>query len=653
LNRIAVSGRGSIAASGSVEQLDSCRDRQIITLAACGIMAGAAEPGPARTHRARGTVKGTAMDGDALTANRELRYRRLIELGIALSVERNHGRLLEKILLGAKELSNADGGTLYLVSEDRSRLNFAIMRNDTLKIARGGTTGVPIPFPPVRLRDVDGQPNHRNVAAFAADTGQTINIADAYSPTPGFDFSGPRAFDARSGYHSQSFLTVPLKNHDREVVGVLQLINARDEDGRTQPFAAELEPVIEALASQAAVALDNHMLLEAQKDLFRAFLKVFASAIDAKSPYTGGHCRRVPELTNMLARAADAAADGPFADFHLTDEEWYELEVAGGLHDCGKVTTREYVVDKATKLETIYNRIHEIRTRFEVVKRDAEIEYLKAVIAGGDPLTLKLALDVRLAQLDDDFAFVAECNVGSEAMAGDRIERLQRIGDITWLRTLDDGIGLSWEEKSRQPADAAQLPAVEKLLADKPAHVVPHDKPPLAPDNPWGFVVKPPEHSFNLGEIYNLSVRYGTLTREERYHINDHIVQTIIMLEELPFPRNLRRVPEWAGGHHEKMDGSGYPRGLKKEQMSVPARIMAIADIFEALTAGDRPYKTRKTLSECLSIMQRMSEERHIDADLFAVFLKAGVFRQYAHAFLLPDQIEDIDIAKFLPRGIA
>ena len=324
---------------------------------------------------------------------------------------------------------------------------------------------------------------------------------------------------------------------------------------------------------------------------------------------------------------------GPLADFHLTELEWYELEVAGGLHDCGKVTTREFVVDKATKLETIYNRIHEIRTRFEIVKRDAEIEYLRAVMAGGDEPALRAARDARLAELDDDFAFVAECNIGSEFMDPEKIARLQRIAGVTWLRTLDDRLGLSWEESARQPQTRESLPATEHLLADKPSHIIEHDTAPLAPDNPWGFVVKPPPHKANLGEVYNLSIRRGTLTEEERYHINDHIVQTIIMLEALPYPKQLRRVPEWAGGHHEKMDGTGYPRGLKREQMSIPARIMMIADIFEALSARDRPYKARKKLSECIDIMARMSRERHIDPDLFELFLTSGVYRQYADRF--------------------
>jgi len=587
------------------------------------------------------------MASPSLAEDRELAYPRLIELGIALSAEHNHDRLLEKILLGAKELTNADGGTIYLVGEAGRELRFSIMRNDTMGIALGGTTGAPIPFPPVPLRDRDGVPNYKNVVAAAAVTGETINLADAYD-APGFDFSGTRAFDARTGYRSQSFLNVPLKNHEAEVVGVLQLINARSPDGQTIAFAAEIAPLIEALASQAAVALDNQMLIDAQRNLFRAVLKVFASAIDAKSVYTGGHCHRVPELTNMLARAADATEQGPLGDFHLTDLEWYALEVAGGLHDCGKVTTHEFVVDKATKLETLYNRIHEIRTRFEVVKRDTEIEYLRAIMAGGDEPALRSARDARLAELDDDFAFVAECNIGGEFMAPEKIARVQRIAAITWLRTLDDRLGLSWEESGRQPQAGEGLPAAEHLLADKPSHIIEHDSAPLAPDNPWGFIIRPPPHKANLGEIYNLLIRRGTLTEEERYHINDHIVQTIIMLEALPYPKHLRRVPEWAGGHHEKMDGTGYPRGLKRDQMSIPARIMMIADIFEALSARDRPYKARKKLSECIDIMAHMSREGHIDPDLFELFLTAGVYRQYADKFLLPEQIDEPDIARYL-----
>ena len=590
------------------------------------------------------------MAVETFVSQGELRYQRLIELGIALSAERNHQRLMEMILLGAKELTNADGGTFYLCIDNTTKLRFEIMRNDSLGIAMGGTTGQSIPFPPVPLYGADGQPNRKNVSAYAAVRGKTIDIEDAYDVEK-FDFSGTKAFDAKTGYRSKSFLTVPLKNHDGEVVGVLQLINARDATGQVISFSSEIIPLIEAVASQAAVALDNQMLLDAQKNLFKAFISVIANAIDAKSAYTGGHCRRVPELTNMLARAAAQATEGPFAEFHLSEDEWYELEVAGGLHDCGKVTTPEFVVDKATKLETIYNRLHEIRTRFEVVKRDVEIAYLKAVLAGGDEPSLAAARDARLAQLDADYAFVADCNVGGEFMAPDKVERLKTIAQVTWTRTLDDTIGLSWEEGQRKPKEKEALPVVENLLSDKPEHIVPHDHPALTPDNPWGFTVKPPAQKFNLGEVYNLSVGRGTLTNEDRFHINDHIVQTIIMLEALPFPKNLKRVAEWAGGHHEKMDGTGYPKSLKRAQMSLPARIMAIADIFEALTARDRPYKLPKTLSECIKIMSFMKKDQHIDPELFELFLTSGVYKEYAEAFLLPEQIDEVDITPYLTTG--
>ncbi len=578
---------------------------------------------------------------------REVRYRRLIELGIALSAERHHYRLMELILTGAKELTHAEGGTLYLYNAGSRALEFAIVLNDALGIALGGTTGKPINFEPLSLYDANGQPNRKNVSTAAALTGRTVAIDDAYN-SEHFDFSGTKAFDEKTGYRSRSFLTVPLKNHDGDVVGVLQLINARDQSGLVTPFPEETTGLVEALASQAAVALDNQMLLDAQKKLFTSFIEVIANAIDAKSPYTGGHCRRVPALTNMLTRAATEAKSGVFADFTLTDDEWYELEVAGGLHDCGKVTTPEYVVDKATKLETIYNRIHEIRTRFEVVKRDAEIDYWRSVAEGGDQAALAAARDARLKQLDDDFAFIAECNVGGEFMAPDKVERVKAIAAIKWTRTLDDRLGLSWEEAQRKPKEKPILPVVEQLLADRPDHIVPHDKPAMTPDNPWGLKVKPPQHKFNLGEVYNLSVSRGTLTAEDRFHINDHIVQTIIMLEALPFPKTLKRVPEWAGGHHEKLDGTGYPKGLIKNEMSIPARAMAIADIFEALTARDRPYKTPKKLSDCVKILSFMKKDNHIDPDLFDLFLSSGVYKDYAQAFLTPDQIDEVDISLYL-----
>ena len=579
-------------------------------------------------------------------------FERLIEIGIALSAEQDTDRLMETILLEAKDLSNADGGTLYLRTED-GNLKFEIMRTDSLKIAMGGTTGKKIGFPPVLLYDpVSGEENRANVASCAALTGESINIPDAYE-SKDFDFSGTRKFDEGTGYRSKSFLTVPLKNSKDEIIGVLQLLNALDrENGEIIPFGDDIQPLIEALASQAAVALDNKQLLDAQKKLLDSFIELIASAIDAKSPYTGGHCQRVPELTKMLAEAACATKDGPFADFDLNEDEWYELHIAGWLHDCGKVTTPEYVVDKATKLETITDRIHEIRTRFEVIKREAVIACQEKIIEGGDADELRKELEGRLARIDDDYSFIANCNVGGEFMADELVERMQQIAKTKWTRTLDDRIGIAREELDRKKREPArELPCEEDLLADRVDHIFEHDTlvHSADPDNRYGFKVDVPEHKFNKGEIYNLSISRGTLTAEERFKINDHIVQTIVMLESLPFPKHLEQIPEIAGGHHEKMDGTGYPKRLNCSQMSIPARLMAIADVFEALTAADRPYKSAKTLTASIKIMSFMVKDAHLDGDLFRLFLESGVYMEYAEKYLLPSQIDDINIADYLP----
>ena len=578
-------------------------------------------------------------------------FQRLIEIGIALSAERDTNRLMERILLEAKDLCKADGGTLFLRTEDDA-LKFEIMRNDSLNIALGGTTGKEITFPPLQIYDPDtGEENRKNVATWAAISGMSINIPDAYEAED-FDFTGTKKFDEGMGYHSKSFLTVPLKNSQDEIIGVLELLNAQgSKPGDVIAFSTEIQPLIEALASQAALALDNQQLLNSQKKLLDSFIELIASAIDAKSPYTGGHCQRVPELTKMLARAACEATVGPFADFDLTDDQMYELHIGAWLHDCGKVTTPEYVVDKATKLETIYNRIHEVRMRFEVAKRDATIDCLKAIIDGGDPDPLQAELDECLAKLDDDFSFIAECNMGGESMAPERIQRLQEIAKIQWSRTLSDRIGISSEERKRKDRiPEPELPIVQNLLSDQNDHIINREtgEPATSSNNPYGFKLDVPKHKYNLGEIYNLSIDRGTLTEEERFKINDHIVQTIIMLEQLPFPKHLSRVPEYAGGHHEKMDGTGYPKKLNRDEMSIPARIMAIADIFEALTAADRPYKSAKPLSVCIKIMALMRNDAHIDDELFELFLTSGIYKEYADQFLDPSQIDEVDISKYV-----
>ncbi|GDY24954.1 phosphodiesterase [Agarivorans sp. Toyoura001] len=441
----------------------------------------------------------------------------------------------------------------------------------------------------------------------------------------------------------------PLINRDNKLVGMIASFSRHQAN-----ISPRVLSFIDALSSVVTIAIENRHLIESQKHLLEAFIKLTAGAIDAKSPYTGGHCQRVPELTKMLASAAVEQQQGIFADFVMSEAQWEELYIASWLHDCGKVTTPEYVVDKATKLETIYDRIHEIRMRFEVLKRDAQLDYWQEVAKGvGDDEQVKLQskLDAQLVALDEEFAFVAKSNIGGEFMGGEDVERLKVIAQRTWQRTIDDRLGLSHMELDRRAAVTQSLPATEKLIDDKAEHIIHRrDDEIITEDNPWGFKLNVPKYKYNRGELYNLSIARGTLSEEERYKINDHIVQTIIMLEKLPFPDHLRLVPEIAGGHHEKMDGSGYPKRLTKEQMPATARMMAVADIFEALTAVDRPYKKGKNLSQSLKIMGFMCKDQHIDADIFRLFLESGVYLEYAKQFLKAEQIDDININDYLPE---
>lgn len=448
-------------------------------------------------------------------------------------------------------------------------------------------------------------------------------------------------------------MEVPLRNRSEELLGIL-VLQLQEEGERRRTPRRPFKRFVEELSGAAAVAIETRQLIEAQQRLLDAIIKLLADAIDAKSPYTGGHCERVPQLAGMLLQKAIDDRDGPYAAFAMSDAERYEFQIAAWLHDCGKITSPEYVVDKATKLETLYNRLHEVRMRFEVLWRDADIRYWRGRAEGGEESQLRERRDAEQQALREDFAFVAQANVGGEFMKDEDIERLARIGERRWWRHFDDRIGISHDEAERLAATPVEpLPAEERLLADKPAHQVPwgERKPPVAKDDPrntWGFDMRLPAFASHYGELYNLGIRRGTLTDEERFKINEHIVQTLMMLSALPLPRHLRRVPTIAANHHEKMDGTGYPRRLSGEAMSIPERIMAIADIFEALTAADRPYKAPKTLSESLKILACMARDRHVDAGLFRLFVASGVYREYGERFLRPEQMDAVDEAAVL-----
>ncbi len=515
---------------------------------------------------------------------------KLIEVGIALSNEKDTELLLEQILLSAKSITGADGGSLYRVDGDNIRVS--ILFSDNLNIYLGGSSGNNVGLSEIPLYLANGMANLANVVSFVYHNQHPVNIADVYDSANAFDFSGPKQFDRQYDYQTRSLLTIPLKDHKSDVIGVLQLVNALDgETGAIVEFDDISQNITLAMASQAAIVLTQQQLIADLEKLFQSLVRLVASAIDQKSPYTGAHSRRVPVITMMLAEAVHEIDHGEFKDFAMNDADRHELETAAWLHDCGKITTPEFVMDKATKLETIFDRIELVETRFEVLKRDREIELLKhklTALETGQPVDAEaeLRFERAIARIDDDLAFIRRANQGGEFMSRDDQARIEAISQ------------LNWQHNQRTLA----------LLSEQ--------------------------------EVYNLCIARGTLTQEEREVINNHIVATINMLDAIEFPIHLQRVPEFAGGHHERMDGKGYPKGLRREQMSVQARIMGIADVFEALMDADRPYKKGKKLSEALAILKNMKESGHIDPDIYDVFIEKRVYKKYAEQFVAAEQID-------------
>ncbi len=522
--------------------------------------------------------------------------KQLAQIGIALSGEEDIEKLLESIVDEARDLSNADAGTLYIMDQKKSSLRFEIVQNASMKTRMGGTSGVEITFPEVPLFK-DGAPNLSNVCSCVALKDETVNIPDVYE-AEGFDFTGPRNYDATTGYRSKSMLVIPMKNHQNDIIGVLQLLNAQDPDtDEVIPFSSEYVDLVASLASQAAVALTNAQLIQDLKDLFDAFIRSIATAIDEKSPYTGGHINRVVDLTMMIAEKINHSSAGPFKDLSFDEDELLALRMAAWMHDVGKITTPEHVVDKATKLETIQDGLNLIEIRFGLIAKAIENEQLrrevvrlkKGDIHAGDSAKGNADLAEELKVLAEDLNFIRDCNTPAEFMSDEKIERLETIASKTYVV---DG----------------------------------EDHPYLTPE-----------------EVQKLSIKKGTLTAKERAVIENHTTMTAKMLHKLPFPKLLAKVPDYAAAHHEKLDGTGYPQKLSKAEISVQARIMAIADIFEALTAPDRPYKKPMKLSQAIKIMGFMKKDHHIDPDIYDLFIQSGLPLDYAHKEMNPDQIDEID----------
>lgn len=530
-------------------------------------------------------------------SSQQAAFEHLLNISIQLSKEENTDLLMEKILLAAVEVSNSDAGSIYLVN-GLKELEFRTIYNKSMNLHLGGSSGSAINFPGIPLF-IDNQPNCSAIVAHAANTGEVINIEDVYDAFP-FDFSAARKMDSTTGYRTKSMLTFPLKDHTGDIIGVIQLINAMN-DNDIISYAPEVEQQILSFASLGAIALTNRALITNMQQLFESFAKTIAVAIDAKSSHTGGHCKRVPELTLMIADAVSDYDEGPLASFKLSAQDRHQLSIAGWLHDCGKIATPDHVMEKSRKLETIFDRIHYVTAKLEIAGRDIDIHFQEQMITA-----LKAGKTVRVEQLERerdlakkqlklDTAFLQKVNVGGEFLTDEQEKNIHMIS--TRYEIMID--------KVKQP-----------ILSED--------------------------------EIINLSIKRGTLNNDERKIIQRHMNVTLDILEALPFPKHLSNVAEYALGHHETMDGKGYPRGLTKEQMSVPARLMALADIFEALSAADRPYKSAKPVSECLKIMSSMAKNNHLDSDLFAIFVRSKVYEAYILNFADPKQLDEFDMEALL-----
>ena len=533
--------------------------------------------------------------------------------------------IIEKVMRVARKACDADGCFFFSVS-DNKYINLEYSRVNSLNVGISGTENMAF-FPSVFLPDVKNR-SRKAPSEYCALNREIINSPNIFQTT-GIDTDLIAKFDDANNYSTISLLAIPLVDRKDNLLGVAQFTNAKDANGKIISFTTEAQKVVLSVCKLITIALENKNQKDAYSQLLESFIEVLARAIDAKSPYTGSHCQRVPIIARLLATAAVQETTGNLKTFEMSPDDWYTLHIASWLHDCGKVTTPEYIVDKATKLETIFNRIHEIRNRFEILRRDAHIEYLQKRLNNIDTKQhLQAEFVAKVKQLEEDFAFVAKCNTGDIELNDRDIARLEQISQIQFVRYFNRMLGLSWAERDNvENKDFYVHPARENLLQNRK-------------DQIFG--------PYNRGELYNLEIRRGTINKEERDKINEHIVVTIDMLKALPFPKELSKVVEYAGAHHERIDGKGYPNGLTGDQMSVPAKIMAIADIFEALTANDRPYKEPKKLSEVLRIMQQMKHNGHIDPDLYDVFIRSKVYQDYAEQYMDKNQIDEVTPEDYL-----
>jgi len=529
---------------------------------------------PSLNEVLKGVVKDVKEHADSLMSQ----IRELSSIGQSLSGVYDLDDLLEKIVDNARAFTHADAGTLYI--KENEWLRFSIFQNDSLGIRLGGKSGGRIPYPPIALE-------RSNVSAFVAMNGASVNIPDVYDAAL-YDFTGPKKFDRATGYRSRSMLVVLLKNHEDDIIGVLQLLNARDKrTGKAVPFSKDCENLTQSLASQAAVAISNVKLITDMENLFEAFVKVMATAIDEKSPATGGHIRRVAHLTLTMAEAIHNMESGPFKNIHFNEDQMHELRIASWMHDIGKVTTPVEIIEKSKKLETIFDRIEHVRLRLEYLVEKTrnkglkkQVEALKAGKGAGEIKHIEEETRRQVRRLREIRDFLTACNEPEEALDDERIERLAAIAQTTYLDEAGD----------RRPL--------------------------ITPD-----------------ELENLSIRKGSITEAERKKMKEHAYMTLKMLSQIPFTKKFRNIPHFAGAHHECLDGTGYPLGLRGDEIPFEGKLMAVTDIAEALTSADRPYKRAMPLDEVYRVLRSLAEKGKLDRDLVELFITEDVYGAYKRKY--------------------
>ncbi len=505
------------------------------------------------------------------------RVQKLNKIGIALSSNGDIEFILELIVREAKNLTGADGGTLYLLDKGKKELDFKVVQTKSLGINLGGVKKK-IDWPSIPLYLKDGSENKKMVAAVCALEERIINIKDVYNVQK-YDFSGTKKFDKNNSYHSISMLVVPLKDHEKNVIGVLQLINK--EDGfDVIPFSHDDEDIILSLASQAAIAITNTKLIEDLERLLESFLKSITFALGKKSSFTANHIHKMVALSKMIAKAVNRDQEF-FKDKNFSENDIKQINFAALMHDVGKLATPDYILEKATKLDGLFDRIELIKSRKWAISKELEVEFLKGHIK-------KSEYDRWIKYLDESMLLIEESNAGSEFLSDVYIEKIEKLEETP--------IECGEKKFFLLTTDEAQL----------------------------------------------LKIQRGTLSKKEREIINRHALDSLEILNRLPFPDKYKDIPSIAGAHHEKINGKGYPLGLKDDEISFEARILAIADIFEALTADDRPYKKPNKLSKAMKILYFMAQDGELDKELVRFFYETKLYLQFAQKSLKKENIDDV-----------